>query len=360
VSKVEGSDDKEIAIPQLNYNYTFKCNGKEAPEAMVEWMKREPHYADNEKCVIVDKSLICISGTASDKVFAAGQKLSNEFQVFLVDAKTGWVCIGRKSCESSVWDTIRNYGEPIAKAVFEGLKMTIRALSNVLNFTADKVAKLPLRYAYKTLDYIKTGTKRLFNLQKKAFLMLGFLVGAGIIARELVPGLITSLGLEPFAEAASFADTSAVLLKHKDVLPQVLSETLRVNNLLDVAPLGLSAFNASMITQLQENVTLYTHVKDAVIPTLSDKTDEVLDSLLTTSTPSQIMSELPRIINPLLLSYLGMRLAGGDWSLFSSSFIPRLAPGIFTVIYNFFKAFISNPSVQEAMIGVVSGVGARC
>ena len=287
------TDAKEIAIPQLNYNYTFRCNGEEASETMVEWMKREPHYANatDKKCVIVDKSLICISGTASGKVFTEGQKLSNEFQVFLVDATTGWACIGRKRCES-VWDIVQKYSTKTAQVVFEALKTSISASSKVLKFVEDKFIKLPggviSKVAYKILDTIKTSHKHLFTLQFKAFLMLLALTGSGIILRSAIPSLINQLGLQPLAEAASLANTSAVLLKHKDVIPAVVLATTNVslvkNNTFAVnALLGSSL---AMITQLNTSVPFLQYIAGAlhIPPKFTDEQNNQLDTALSNLT----------------------------------------------------------------------------
>lgn len=291
--------EKEIAIPQLNYNYTFTCNGKEAPEHMVEWMKLEPHYAnDDKKCVIVDKSLFCISGTASGQVFRAGQRLSNEFEVFLVDSTTGWVCIGRKRCES-VWDAILKYSTKIAQAVFEALKMAISAALKILNFLASKLLTL-VKFSsmlpngvYKGLDAIKSATKHLFSLQFKAFLML-IAAGAGgagiglLIGRLNIPALATQLGLNPFFEAASLAKTSAVLLKHKDALPvmylantaQVMSTAIAEHNTLAVNAMlgtGLAA-----ISQLSTSVPFFEYAANVlnIPPKFTDAQNQELEDAL--------------------------------------------------------------------------------
>ena len=304
------TDAKEIAIPQLNYNYTFRCNGEEASETMVEWMKREPHYANatDKKCVIVDKSLICISGTASGKVFKAGQKLSNEFQVFLVDDTTGWVCIGRKKCES-VWDTIRNYSAKIAQAMFAALKMAITASSKVLNVIAGKLltvvkfsGNVLSNVVYTALDAIKTATKHLFTLQFKAFLMLVAGVASGLILRAAIPLLIKQLGLEPFTEAASLANTSAVLLKHKDALPAVLLATTNASLAKDntFAVNALLGASVSMITQLNTSVPFFQYVASVlnIPPKFSDEKNSELDKAFNLTNVPAVPEPVPYVLPP--------------------------------------------------------------
>ena len=401
------TDAKEIAIPQLNYNYAFKCNGKEAPEHMVEWMKREPHYDDTDKkCVIVDKSLFCISGTASGSVFTAGQKLSKEFTVFLVDSTTGWACIGRKKCES-LWDTIQQYSAMMAQAMLSALKMAISAAVNVLNYLVSKVVKLNSR----VMGSVKSSSKYLFKLKFKALLILVTLVTTGVIAREAVPALITQLGLEPFQEAASLVNTNKVLSQHLVVLPEVIAASIpkQIPAADTVAKDTMLGLGALMTKQLNENVTFFTHVQNVFnfTPKFTDKenkelydqlknltkvplprappflpspspsspsppsdfggaADKVFRDITVDNPPRGVftwdfnnnwlvekigadnVAKIALVINTSLISYLTLRMTGGDWPTGFSLSKYVVLPG-FSTVYNMFATLRRDPAFPAAV-----------
>jgi hypothetical protein len=269
------ADVKEIAIPQLNYEYNFTCNGKTAPQHMIEWMKREPHYANEDKddtCIIVDKSLFCIAGSASGEVFKAGQKLANEFEVFLVDGATGWACIGRKRC-TSMWDRIKSFGTNIGAAMFEAAKMAIQSALKLLNFLLDKAIKLGefggnifTQAVYAALDVGKHASKKLFTLQFTAFVML--VAGVVTFAPAALPALGDALGISPFFQVAAVANNGAALLQHADALPLLALAVTEKSMAGAIAQQHAPAANAMLrtvllgVSQLPVMVPLFQYTAD--------------------------------------------------------------------------------------------------